>query len=190
MENIGSTLIASAYTSVFPLFNAAAAVCSVNGQNAPCTEGILAFAVAIFGAIWIVCSIVGIILAVSLWKLYTKAGKPGWASLIPVYNTIVMLEMIGKPIWWIFLTFIPVVNLVISIMIVIDVVKAFGKGTGFAFGVIFLPFIFIPILAFGNAVYSDPSGASANSGSTPPMPPTPAPTPTWNPPVTPSAPQA
>lgn len=190
MENIGSTLVASAYTSFYPLFNAAASVCSINGQNAPCPEGFPAFFFAIFGGIWLLCLIVGIFLAVAMWKVYTKAGKPGWASLIPVYNTIVMLEMIGKPIWWIFLTFIPFVNIVVAFIIAHEMTKAFGKGTGFTIGVIFLPFIFIPILAFGDAVYSGPSGTSAAPGSTPPVPPTSAPTPTWNPPVTPSAPQA
>ena len=90
---------------------------------------------------------------VTLWKVYVKAGKPGWASLIPFYNIIVMLEIVGKPWWYLLLMFIPVVNIVISIMVTLDTAKVFGKGSGFGIGLIFLPFIFYPILAFGNAKY-------------------------------------
>ena len=92
-------------------------------------------------------------LLVTLWKVYVKAGKPGWASLIPFYNLLVMLEIVGKPWWYLLLMFIPIVNIVISIMVTLDMAKVFGKGSGFAVGLIFLPFIFYPILAFGDAKY-------------------------------------
>jgi len=90
---------------------------------------------------------------IGLWKLFAKAGKPGWASIVPIYNTIVMIEMAGKPIWWIILLFIPVVNIVISIIIMIGLAKNFGRGTGTAIGLIFLPMIFLLILGFGSAEY-------------------------------------
>lgn len=92
---------------------------------------------------------------VVMWKIYVKAGKPGWGSIVPIYNTILMLEIVDRPIWWIFLLFIPIVNFVISIIITIDLAKAFGKGTGFGVGMIFLPFIFQPILAFGSSQYQE-----------------------------------
>jgi hypothetical protein len=88
-----------------------------------------------------------------LWKIFEKAGYPGWASIIPIYNSIVMLQIAQKPIWWIFLFFIPFVNIIIAILVYIDFAKAFGAGTGFAIGMVFLPIIFMPILALGNYQY-------------------------------------
>ncbi|MCF7859367.1 MAG: DUF5684 domain-containing protein [Candidatus Cloacimonetes bacterium] len=88
-----------------------------------------------------------------MWKIFKKAGKPGWGCIIPIYNTILLLEIADRPIWWIFLMFIPFVNIVVSIIVLLDVAKAFDKGTGFGIGMIFLPFVFFPILAFGAAEY-------------------------------------
>jgi len=88
------------------------------------------------------------------WKVFTKAGKPGWAILIPIYNAIVMLEIAGRPLWWIILLFIPFVNIVISIIVSIDIAGKFGKGAGFGLGLAFLGFIFYPILGFGDSKYT------------------------------------
>lgn len=85
-----------------------------------------------------------------------KAGKPGWASIIPIYNFLVMLEIIGKPWWWILLLFVPLVNIVILIIMTNQLSVRFGKGVGFTLGLMFLPFIFIPILGLGSAKYSAP----------------------------------
>lgn len=93
----------------------------------------------------------GILLLISLWKIFKKANKPGWASLIPIYNGIVLIQIGGKPAWWFLLLLIPFVNIVITIMIFHNLSKAFGKGSGFTLGLIFLPIIFFPILAFGDA---------------------------------------
>ena len=96
-----------------------------------------------------------IILAIiALWKLFTKAGKPGWASIIPIYNTIVMLEIAGKPWWWLFLLMIPFVNIVISVLVIIGLAKNFGRGGGTIVGLILLPIIFMMILGFGSAEYN------------------------------------
>lgn len=95
-----------------------------------------------------------LVVLIGMWKVFTKAGKPGWAILIPIYNTIVMIEIAKRPIWWILLLFIPVVHIVIGIIIIIDIAKAFGKGAGFAMGLVFLPFIFYPILGFGDSKYT------------------------------------
>jgi Family of unknown function (DUF5684) len=95
-----------------------------------------------------------VILAIAgMWKVFTKAGEPGWASLIPIYNMIVLLRIAGKPAWWILLLLIPVVNFVIAILISIEVANNFGKGAGFGLGLAFLGFIFYPILGFGSAQY-------------------------------------
>ncbi len=103
-----------------------------------------------------------VLMIASLWKIFTKAGKPGWASIVPIYNIVVMLEIVGKPIWWIILYLIPFVNIVVGIIVNIQMAKAFGKDTGFAIGMILLPFIFYPMLAFGNAQYSKPDVAEVN----------------------------
>ncbi|MBI2571165.1 MAG: signal peptidase I [Candidatus Schekmanbacteria bacterium] len=91
-----------------------------------------------------------------MWKVLTKAGKPGWACLVPIYNVIVMLQIVGRPIWWIVLLLIPLVNVVVGIVLAIDTAKAFGKGVGFGLGLLFLGFIFYPILGFGDARYRGP----------------------------------
>lgn len=87
------------------------------------------------------------------WKMFEKAGKPGWAIIVPIYNIIVMLEIAGKPIWWIILLIIPIVNIIVLIMVYHNISKAFGKDVGFTIGLILLSFIFIPILGFGDAKY-------------------------------------
>ncbi|MEK7704060.1 MAG: DUF5684 domain-containing protein [Myxococcota bacterium] len=95
------------------------------------------------------------------WKLFVKAGKPGWAVLVPIYNMIVLLQIVGRPIWWIVLMLIPLVNFVILIILNFDIAKAFGKGGGFAIGLLLLGFIFFPILALGSAVYQAPAAKAA-----------------------------
>jgi len=95
---------------------------------------------------------------VALWKLFTKAGKPGWASIIPIYNNLVLIDIAGKPMWWFLLMFIPVVGIVISIMVLIGLAKNFGRGAGTVIGLIFLPLIFMLILAFGSAEYNRVEG--------------------------------
>jgi Na+/glutamate symporter len=92
------------------------------------------------------------------WKIFVKAGKPGWACLIPIYNIIVMLDIVKRPIWWLILFFIPFVNIIITIILSIDMAKAFGKSAAFGFFMLFiLGFIGSPMLAFGSATYTAPS---------------------------------
>ena len=84
-------------------------------------------------------------------KVFDKAGEPGWAAIVPIYNFIVMLRIAGKPGWWILLMLIPGVNLIIMIIAMIALAARFGKGTGFGLGLAFLPPIFLPMLAWGDA---------------------------------------
>ena len=93
------------------------------------------------------------------WRIFTKAGKPGWASIVPFYNIIILLEIVGKPWWYLLLLFIPIVNIVILIMVMIALAQVFGKSGGFAVGLIFLSLIFMAILAFGDAKYLGPQAA-------------------------------
>jgi len=97
----------------------------------------------------IICFILSIIMIASFWKIFTKAKKPGWAVLIPIYNMIVLLQIISKPWWWIVLLIIPGVNLIFGIWIA----KSFGYDMKFILGLLLLPFVFYPILAFGDSTY-------------------------------------
>jgi hypothetical protein len=101
-----------------------------------------------------------VVIIAGAWKTFAKAGEPGWAVLIPIYNTIVFLKIAGKPIWWILLLMIPLVGIVFAIMACIDFAKAFGKGAGFAIGLVLLGFIFFPILGFGSAEYIGVDGSA------------------------------
>jgi hypothetical protein len=89
-----------------------------------------------------------ILIIASMWTLFKKAGKPGWASIVPIYNTLTILEIIRKPWWWLLLMFIPLVNIIYAIWATNLFVKSFGKNEGFTVGCILLPMIFYPILAF------------------------------------------
>jgi len=95
-----------------------------------------------------------VFLIAAFWKVFTKAGQPGWAAIIPIYNAIVWLRIAGRPGWWIILILIPIVGFVIAIMVSVDLARKFGKGAGFGLGLVFLGFIFYPILAWGSAQYS------------------------------------
>ena len=94
-----------------------------------------------------------ILVIAGTWKTFEKANQPGWGCLIPIYNIVLMIQVAGKPIWWLILMFIPIVNIIPAIIIPISIAKNFRQGTGFGIGLIFLPFIFYPILGFGSAEY-------------------------------------
>ena len=98
---------------------------------------------------------IGIIVAIiaGIWKLFVKAGEPGWAAIIPFYNTFIMVKICGKPILWFIMLLIPCVNVVFGIMLAVELAKVFGKGVGYAVGIILLPFVFVPMLGFGKAQY-------------------------------------
>lgn len=94
-----------------------------------------------------------VLMIASMWKVFTKAGQPGWASIIPIYNVYIMLQIAGKPGWWLILFFIPLVNLIMIIITYAGIASSFGKGVGYTLGLIFLPIIFWPMLGFGSAEY-------------------------------------
>lgn len=123
------------------------------------SAGGIAAVFAIFTAFLIPFLIIWVIMVVAHWKIYEKAGKPGWAAIIPIYNIIVLLEIIGKPVWWIFLLIIPCVNIIFAIWMVNLLSKSFGQSEGFTVGLLLLGIVFYPILAFGNYQYIGPAGA-------------------------------
>jgi hypothetical protein len=120
-------------------------------------EGVAGFVTTIV----IISFVVSIISIAGMWKTFQKAGKPGWAAIVPIYNTIVILEIVGKPLWWIILLLIPFVNIVVGIMVIHLVSASFGKGAGMTVLLLLLPFIGWPMLGFGDAQYQGPAGATA-----------------------------
>jgi hypothetical protein len=111
-----------------------------------------------------------VVYAIASWQMYVKAGEPGWKALIPFYNWYILLKIVGRPGWWLILFFIPFVNIVIWIIVMVDLSKSFGHGGAFAVGLIFLSFIFILILGFGPSRYLGPAGPEGGSMTPPPMP--------------------
>jgi len=115
-------------------------------------------AAGIAGMIGLLIYLAIIVLVIAgMWKMFTKAGQPGWAAIIPILNLYFICKIAGRPGWWLILMFIPIVSLVIAIIVMLDLAKSFGKGVGFAIGLILLGFIFIPILGFGSAQYQGPA---------------------------------
>ena len=90
---------------------------------------------------------------VGMWKVFVKAGKPGWAAIVPFYSTYCLFEMSFGNGWLFLLCLVPCVNIVVLIMCCFKLAKAFGKGAGFGLGLVFLPFVFMLILGFGDAQY-------------------------------------
>ncbi len=95
-----------------------------------------------------------VVVVAGYWKVFTKAGQPGWAAIVPFYNAYVMLQIANKPSWWSILFFIPIVNVVAAILVSIGIAEKFGKSSGFGVGMALLSFIFVPILGFGDARYN------------------------------------
>jgi len=109
-----------------------------------------------------------ILIIVSFWKVFEKAGHPGWASIIPIYNTYILIKVAQQPWWWLILMFIPLVNIVFALLLSLEVAKKFGRGTGFGVGLFFLPIVFYPILAFGDDRYiSEETSQSVSEDSVP-----------------------
>lgn len=106
-----------------------------------------------------------IFMIVTFWKIFSKAGQPGWASIVPIYNIICMLRIAGKPEWWIFLLLIPFANIYFGIVMINKISKAFGKDEAFTVGLILLSWIFFPILAFGKSKFIGPGGITPESQS-------------------------
>jgi hypothetical protein len=117
-----------------------------------CTSFIALFAAILIPLIIFAVSVM-VLEIVALWFLFEKAGEPGWAAIIPIYNYLIAIKVAGKPWWFLLLFLIPIVNLVIYIIILNGLSKNFGKGPGFTVGLFFLRFIFLPILGFGSAQY-------------------------------------
>ena len=104
----------------------------------------------LFSGILIFSGILCLIFIISYWKIFTKAGKPGWASIVPIYNIVVMLEIAGMSPLFILLFLIPFVNIIVLFMVNIKIANKFGKSSSFGIGMTLLSIIFVPILAFSD----------------------------------------
>jgi len=117
---------------------------------------------------------IAVVLLVAMVKVYTKAGKPGWAAIVPFYNTWVLAEIGGKPGWWLFLMFIPFVNIVVSVLIALGIARNFGKSDAFGIvGLWLFSIVGYMMLGFGSSTYkgsaSVVSGASTVPSASAPM---------------------
>ena len=99
---------------------------------------------------------IAVLMIVSMWKLFGKAGQPGWAAIVPFYNMYVLFKISFGNGWFFLFMLIPIVNFVFMILLYVKLAKAFGKGGGYAVGLIFLGVIFMPMLAFGSSTYVGP----------------------------------
>jgi hypothetical protein len=113
------------------------------------------------GIVWLVYIAIIVAVIAGWWMIFTKAGEAGWKSIIPIYNFIIILKIVGREPWWVILMLIPIVNLIIWIIVAMDLAKSFGRGTGFAIGLIFLAPIFALILGFGSDTYKGAAATAA-----------------------------
>ncbi len=120
-------------------------------------EATYALATGIMLVYMVVVLVIGVISLVGLWKIFVKAGKPGWGAIIPFYNMYCLFEMSFGTGWLFLACFVPCVNVVITIIMWIKLAQAFGKGAGYGIGILFVPFVFLPMLGFSDAQYVGPS---------------------------------
>ncbi|MFB6297451.1 MAG: DUF5684 domain-containing protein [Salinirussus sp.] len=104
-----------------------------------------------------------VVIFAGFWKTFEKAGEPGWAGIIPIYNLYVLVRISGNAWWWFVLFFIPVVNFFATVKISIDVAGKFNRGVLFGLGLAFLSFIFYPVLGFGDYQYQDATSSAGNA---------------------------
>ena len=97
-------------------------------------------------------------------KIFEKAGKPLWAGFVPIYNYMVALEIIGRPLWWVILLLIPFVNIIVAFIVAIDLAKSFGKDTVYGILIIFFSFIMLPMMAFSSDIQYVGPANSAGGG--------------------------
>jgi len=130
--------------------------------------------------------IVYVVYVAALWRVFTKAAQPGWAAIIPIYNWYIVLRIVGRPGWWLLLYLIPIVDIVIHIIVLVDLSHSYGFSGAFAIGLLFLGIIFYPILGFGSSQYLGP--AAGRGRLTPTASFQPPPGPAGEPPVPPPPP--
>jgi Family of unknown function (DUF5684) len=111
----------------------------------------------------IVAIAAALVYLVASWRIYTKAGEPGWTAIVPIVSTLYLLKIVGRPFWWFFILLIPFAGMVFGIVALHDLSPSFGHGSWFTTGLLFLPFIFWPVLAFSGARYVGPAAAATRA---------------------------
>ena len=101
------------------------------------------------------------LLVVPTWRIYVKAGEPGWASIVPLFSQYTLCSVVGRPVWWLIFLLIPYVNFVFWLIVAMDLARVFSRSKAFGIGLWLLPFVFLPILGYGSAEYTAPTGVSA-----------------------------
>jgi hypothetical protein len=118
---------------------------------------------AALGAGLAIVNIIGLIIGVFYlfcqWKIFVKAGHPGWAAIIPFYNLYIQNQITGRPTWWFLLYFVPAINVFVALLNLFELGRAFRKSDGFNIGLALLSFIFVPMLAFDDSRYHGPNPA-------------------------------
>ena len=140
--------------------------------------GAVAGVIVVIALVWVVLNIA------ATWRIFNKAGEPGWKSIVPIYNNYVLYGKVWSTVWfWVTLVLNAVVfytqpqavaegasmtalqmvgavcmiaSMVLYILLNYKTAKAFGKGIGFTLGLIFLQPIFLMMLGFGSAQYQGP----------------------------------
>ena len=126
------------------------------------TEGGTSGGALVGSAMMIVMLAIVALFVIAWWRVFVKAGQPGWAVLIPIYNLYILLKIAGKPGWWILLLLIPLVNIVIIAVVAIAVAKSFGQSAAFGLILLFLlGGIGYLMLGFGNYRYAGTAAATA-----------------------------
>ena len=156
---------------------------SSDAGSGAAAAGILAF----LGVYFLIVFALVILVIAGMWKVFVKAGQPGWAAIVPIYNVYILLQIVGRPTWWLALLLLPIIPVIggLGLLVVLfilywDLAKSFGKDVGFAIGLTLLSFVFMPMLGFGSAQYIGPMasgfglpdtpGGGGGGGYTPPAP--------------------
>lgn len=115
----------------------------------------------ILGTIMFVLGILAVVLLIYgyfLGRVLQKAGKPLWVGFVPIYNLIIVLEIVGRPMWWIILLLVSPLNLIFGFVVNIDLAKSYGKDTTYGVLLTLLPFIMLPVMALSSDIeYKGPS---------------------------------
>jgi hypothetical protein len=128
---------------------------SSSSEPADVVAGLVAF---------VICIGVYLVYGWVMSRIHRKAGNPPWWGFVPFVNEYGLLKLSGREAWWLLLYLVPCVNIIPSIVIPLDVAKSFGKDALFGIGIIFLPFVFFPVLAFGDARYVGPAHGGGFGG--------------------------
>ena len=115
--------------------------------------------------IWFIYLVIYVLVVAGWWMIFQKACEAGWKAIIPIWNILVLLRVVGREWWWIILMLIPIVNIVIWVIVSLDLAKSFGRGTGFGIGLFILSPIFALILGFGSDTYKGPAASGGTQGA-------------------------